>query len=86
MGKGRPRPIPGPAPHFLGPKRTEVGLCYGKDQEKARDPARTSKREIPLNSFFPFSFSSSLFKVLVLKKIFLEVGGEVTHCAGVGNQ
>ena len=70
LGQGKAPPHPCPRPHFLGPKRMEVGLCYGKDQEKARNPARTSKREIPLNNFFPFSFSSYLFKLLVLKKFF----------------
>jgi len=56
--------------HFLGPKRVEVGLYYGKDQEQAKNPAKTSEREIALNNFFPFSFSSSLLKFLVLKKNF----------------
>lgn len=65
-----PTPPPATPPHFLGLKRMEVGLYYGKDQEKARNPARTSKREIPLHNFFPFSFSS-LIKFLVLKKFFL---------------
>ena len=54
-----PRPRP-PRQHVLGTKRMEVGLYYGKNQEKAKNPARTSKLEIPLNNFFPFSFSSSL--------------------------
>ena len=48
----------------------EVGLYYGKDQEQAKNPAKTSEREIALNNFFPFSFSSSLLKFLVLKKNF----------------
>lgn len=65
-----PALIPTPSPNSLGPKRMEVGLYYGKDQEKAKNPARTTKQEIPLNNFFPFSFSSSLFKFLVLKKVF----------------